>query len=86
MQAFRHRAASLSFEDYDYVQIVPLASWTRYSSGNDGAQGWRHKQTGWTIPDFCRQSQGYPEMWFKGKWPKLAIAENSPVLACLIVH
>jgi hypothetical protein len=51
--------------DWDYIQVVPMEDWRTLWSGNAGMQGWRHKQTGYTIPDYCRLSRGTPEMWEK---------------------
>jgi len=84
--SFKSTAPSARFEDYEYVQVVPMASWKKFPSGNDGSQGWRHKATGYTIPDYCRQTQGCPDMWYKGRYKQLLIAENSPILHCLIKH
>lgn len=86
MLAFKRQAPSLDLADYDYVQLIPLKSYRAYFSGNDGAQGFRHKVTGWTIPDYCRQSDGYPEIWSKTHARQLDISEESPIWRYLIVH
>ena len=77
-------APSQEMAEYDYVQVVPGSSWARYWSGNDGAQGWRHRMTGWTIPDHCRQSGGTPEVWRKGRRWQLDIAADSPIWSYIV--
>lgn len=79
IRAFRDEAPSLKFEDYDYVQLVPIASYRSYYSGNDGSQGWRHRKSGWTIPDYCRQRGGRPEIWTKTNKRNLEISPISPI-------
>lgn len=86
IKAFRTIAPSTRFEDYDYVQLVPRSSYSKYCSGNDGAQGWRHRKSGWTIPDYCRQINGYPEMWVTTRKRNLEISKDSPALDFLIIH
>ena len=85
IRAFRDVAPSTRLEDYDYVQLVPLSSYRRYFSGNDGAQGWRHRTSGWTIPDYCRQAGGRPEIWTKTRKHNLEVSDGSPVLDFLII-
>ena len=86
IKAYAQNAPSTRLKDYDYVQVVPMSLWKSFPSGNDGSQGWRHKTTGWTIPDYCRQTGGYPEVWSKSNYRQLAISEDSPILDHLIVH
>lgn len=73
---------------WDYIQIVPVRSLDAYRSGNDGAQGWRHRETGITIPDYCRQTGGTPELWTRENWIEqdraVTIADGSPVLDYII--
>lgn len=52
--------------DWDFVLVAPLTSVRSYHAGNDGMQAWRHRRTGFTIPDHCRQTGGCPEMWSSG--------------------
>ena len=52
-----------SFEEWDYVLVVPLSSVRRYEFGNDGMQAWRHREIGYVIPDHCRQTEGCPTTW-----------------------
>lgn len=80
MEAFADQAPSTDPEDYDYVQVVPIRSYRAWRCGNDGAQGFRHRETGWTIPDHCRQSGGCPEMWHRSRRWQREIASNSPIL------
>jgi len=86
IRAFKDIAPSLEFEDFDFVQLVPRCSYRRYFSGNDGAQGWRHRRSGWTIPDYCRQVGGCPEMWTRTKKRNLEIPGASPILCYMLVH
>lgn len=79
IEAFADQAPSLDPTDYDYVQIIPLDRYKGYYCGNGGAQGFRHKITGWTFPDWCRQTGGCPEMWYTTKRRQLTISEDSPV-------
>jgi hypothetical protein len=65
---------------WDYVQIVTVASWKEFSCGNDGAQGWRHQKTGYTIPDYCRLQGGCPEIWTHNRRRQLEISDDSPVV------
>lgn len=69
---------------WEYVQIVPMSSWNEYYCGNDGAQGWRHKKSGYTVPDYCRQTGGHPEVWTHTKRKQLTIREGSPVLDYIV--
>ena len=59
------RAASgtLLRKGWDFVLVTPLISVQSYWAGNDGMQAWRHRKTGYTIPDHCRQTGGCPEVW-----------------------
>ena len=50
-------------KDWDFVLVVPWNSVRRYWCSNDGMQAWRHKQTGYVVPDYCRQTGGCPEVW-----------------------
>lgn len=50
-------------EEWDFVLVVPLISVQQYWCGNDGMQAWRHKKTGYVVPDHCRQTGGCPEVW-----------------------
>jgi len=75
---------SVSPKDYDYIQIVPMTHWRAYYSGNAGTQAFRHKATGWAIPDCCRQRGGCPEMWHRGRKRQLDIAEDSPVWSYIV--
>lgn len=50
-------------KDWDYVLVVPLSSVKQFWCGNDGMQAWRHRRTGYVVPDRCRQEGGCPEMW-----------------------
>ena len=68
---------------WEYVQVVPLTSWHAYDCGNDGAQGWRHRATGYAIPDYCRQTGGCPEVWTHTTRRQLTILEDSPILRYL---
>jgi hypothetical protein len=49
--------------DWDFVLVVPHSSVRSYWSANDGMQAWRHRRSGHTIPDHCRQTGGCPEVW-----------------------
>lgn len=86
IEQFASVAPSLEPEDYDYVQIVDRESYDHYYIGNDGAQAFRHKATGWTFPDFCRQSHGCPELWQRSRRRQLHISKDSPVLGYLCRH
>jgi len=50
-------------KDWDFVLVIPLESVRKYWSGNDGMQAWRHRRTGYVVPDHCRQTGGCPEVW-----------------------
>lgn len=50
-------------EEWDFVLVVPLISVREYWCSNDGMQAWRHKTTGYVVPDHCRQTGGCPELW-----------------------
>jgi len=80
IEAFTDEAPSIDPKDYDYVQLIPIQSYRRWRFSNDGSQGFRHRATGWTIPDHCRQHKGCPEMWYKSKRRQLDIATDSPIL------
>jgi hypothetical protein len=54
-----------TMDDWDFVLVVPLISVREYWCGNDGMQAWRHKKTGYVVPDHCRQTGGCPEVWNK---------------------
>ena len=79
IEAFIHIAPSLDMMDYDYVQIIPKASYKAFSMGNDGAQAFRYKGTGWTFPDHCRQQGGCPEIWGRRRRHNVTISCDSPV-------
>lgn len=86
MEAYADVAPSLALADYDYIQIVPLTSYRRFFLGNDGAQAFRHKATGWTIPDYCRQEGGCPEIWNRMNRKQVDLSVNSPVWSYLVVR
>lgn len=74
---------------WEYIQIVPINSLEKWWKGNDGAQAWRHIETGYTIPDFCRQTAGYPEVWTRADAEgaeEVEISEDSPVWRYIIEH
>jgi hypothetical protein len=78
---YREQGVTLWRENYDYIVIIRLDEYRRYPFGNCGcSQGYRHKHTGWTIPDYCRQSGGCPEIWHKTKRRQLEVSEDSPIL------
>ena len=79
-------APSHDFRDYDYVQLVPLTSWHEYRTGNDGAQGFRHRMTGWAFPDHCRQAGGTPEVWRRCRRWQMDIDPCSPILQYIVRH
>ena len=79
LEAFADEAPSIDPADYDYVQITPMDHYKGYYCGNGGAQGFRHKATGWTFPDWCRQTGGHPEMWTTTKRHQLTISDDSPI-------
>ena len=86
IKQFTQEAPSTKLRDYDYVQVIDGRDYRRFSCGNSGSQGFRHKQTGWTIPDYCRQTGGYPEIWTKTKRKQLPISEDTPIIDYLIIH
>lgn len=53
-------------KDWDFVLVVPWISVRSYWSSNDGMQAWRHRKTGYVVPDHCRQTGGCPEVWTSG--------------------
>jgi hypothetical protein len=75
---------------WEYVQLIPLDSWRgSWYMGNDGTQAWRHRKTGLTIPDYCRQTNGCPEIWNRANMEgrkQLTIAPHSPALDYLVIH
>lgn len=74
---------------WEYVQVVDRNSLNSWWSGNDGSQGWRHKETGYTIPDYCRQVGGCPEIWTKVQMElsePVIIAHGSPIIDYMKVH
>lgn len=84
MQIFLHTAPSTQHNEYDYINIVELTEYERYPFGNmQCAQGYRHRSTGWTFPDLCRQHNGCPEIWHQSDQPQLEIADDSPILDCI---
>ena len=84
--AFEDDAPSLNRADYDYVWIIPIASYRNFWIGNDGAQGFRHRATGWTFPNWCRQSGGCPEIRQRSRRRQLSISNDSPVLRYICHH
>lgn len=70
------------YPEWDFVLVIPWISVRSYWAGNDGMQAWRHRRTGYTIPDHCRQTGGCPEIWnaseVKGK-KELEISNLSEV-------
>ena len=50
-------------KDWDFVLVVPWDHVRLFWSNNSGMQAWRHRKTGYTIPDHCRQTGGCPEVW-----------------------
>lgn len=86
LQYFKDDAPSKRREDYNYVQLIPISSYKAWFSGNDGAQGWRHKVSGWTFPDYCRQEGGCPEVWTRVRKKNLEILEGSPIFDYLVIR
>jgi hypothetical protein len=84
LAAFSSDAPSKDSADYDYIQIVPMAHYRAYFSGNGGAQAFRHKGTGWTFPDHCRERGGCPEMWKRSYRHQVTISDDSPVWSYLV--
>ncbi|MCA9912405.1 MAG: hypothetical protein KC496_03615 [Anaerolineae bacterium] len=81
MAAFRRKAPDPNdLSKWQYVTIIPMKSYRSSYCGNDGAQGYRHRETGYTIPDLCRQHGGQPEVWSQGRRRQLTIAPDSPIL------
>jgi hypothetical protein len=48
--------------NWKFVLVVPLKSVKEFWCANDGMTAWRH-QSGYVIPDLCRQEGGCPEVW-----------------------
>lgn len=74
---------------WHYVQVVDQRSVDAWWSGNNGSQGWWHKKTGYTIPDFCRQQGGCPEVWTRQQLEEsdqVIIAHDSPIIAYMIPY
>jgi len=72
---------------WEYVQVVSAVNIIQYYCGNDGAQGWRHIETGYTIPDYCRQTGGCPEIWTREnalQQANIVISNDSPILDFLV--
>jgi len=86
LEAFIDEAPSSDLRDYDYIQIIPLSSYKRHFFSNDGTQAFRHRETGWTMPDYCRQRGGCPEMWERSRRRNLEISEGSPVWDFIVVR
>lgn len=57
------RGDRAAMRDWDFVLVVPWISVRDFWSANDGMQAWRHKRTGYVVPDHCRQTGGCPEVW-----------------------
>ena len=85
MEAFADEAPSLDPDEYDFVQIIAAESYKAWRLGNDGSQGFRHRATGLTFPDHCRQRGGCPGMWQRSKRRQLDIAPDSPILDYICV-
>lgn len=84
IDAFTKIAPSTQPEEYDYVNVIEPIEYNRYPSGNmQCAQGYRHRCTGWTFPDLCRQHNGCPEIWHQSDQPQVEIADDSPILNCI---
>lgn len=82
IKKYQDAAPSFDFLDYDYIQITPKDSYERWDSANDGPQGYRHRETGWTIPVNCIQFGKTPKMWIKTNSSlrkQLNISEDSPI-------
>lgn len=79
LAAFAEEAPSIDPNEYDYIQIIPMSHYHRYWNGNSGAQAFRHKESGWTFPDHCRQRGGCPEMWTRTRRWQLNISCDSPI-------
>jgi len=78
--AHANTAPSLSRSDYDYIVIINRDEYKLYPFGNQRcSQGYRHKPTGWTFPDLCRQQGGCPEIWNRSTRKQLTVAPNSPI-------
>lgn len=75
------------YEKWEFIQIVPKESLELYPFGNNGAQAWRHIETGYAIPDYCRQTGGCPEIWTREEmeWStKVEIAADSPIFDYIV--
>jgi hypothetical protein len=49
--------------NWDFVLVVPWISVRQFWCGNDGMTAWRHRASGYVVPDHCRQTGGCPELW-----------------------
>ena len=76
-------------KNWDYVLVVPWYSVKMYWCNNDGMQAWRHRRTGYVVPDHCRQTGGCPELWntddVKGK-RELLISNPVEITEYLVHH
>ncbi len=89
LKKYRDIAPSFDLRDYDYIQVIPLKSYEHLDSANDGAQGYRHKETGWTVPVSCIQSGEIPKMWIKTNSSfrdRLIISDDSPIWSFIVVR
>jgi hypothetical protein len=59
----RQTSRLLANRHWDFVLVIPWISVRSYWAGNDGMQAWRHRTTGYVVPDHCRQTGGCPEVW-----------------------
>ena len=75
--------------DWDFVLVAPLISVRTFWAGNDGMQAWRHRRSGYVVPDHCRQTGGCPEIWnssdIKGK-RELKIANLGEVESYVVLN
>ncbi|MCW3976024.1 MAG: hypothetical protein NWE86_07270 [Candidatus Bathyarchaeota archaeon] len=88
LKKFRDTAPSFDFLGYDYIQIIPKKSYEQWDSANDGFQGYRHKETGWTVPVNCIQCGKTPRMWIKTNSSirsQLVISNDSPIWNFIVV-
>lgn len=77
------------FTAWEYVQAVDQRSLDAWWSGNNGSQGWWHKKTGYTIPDFCRQQGGCPDVWTRQQLEvsdQVIVAHGSPIVDYMIPY
>jgi hypothetical protein len=84
IEPFKDDAPSTEPNDYDYIQVIPDESASAYPFGNDGAQGFRHRETGWTFPDHCRQNGGRPELWHQDDMNKPHLSINGPISSFIV--